>query len=194
MSAASRQMREDQTIECGTAAVIALINPLQQEALTEAFSRGGTAVLAHSFFGNTKAINMDCNADGKNELNLTFDRTFWGNLENIKIDRGSAANDGTAAVNRSYGLVNGMKVDSDGDGKDDYSISVKRGLGSRSLDVDTNKDGKADLRVTQDIGIYAGLKGLHVDLNADGTNDGYLKFDRNFWGDVKGFKFQRKPE
>jgi len=198
MSASSQAAaRRDQEIaEYGTASAIALLNPLLDEARSDAFTKQGSATVTRETGARGPAsIDVDKNGDGKTDTKLTFARTGFGNLDKVTIDSNADnKTDGSATATRSLGRVQSTAVDANGDGKNDMKITVNRPFfGYPSIDVDTNGDGKADHKLLPDVSFFGTLRGLHVDLKADGTNDGYIKFERNGWGNIDKMTFRKKP-
>lgn len=214
-AAAAAAKRDREYSEYGAATAIATLNPLLEEALESAYTKGGSATVTRGFGKHVpSAIDVDRNADGRSDLSMKFGRTSWGNLDSIQLGSGSdkaegksgdkvkkveaeingdGAN-GNAKAKRSWGKVQSVVADINGDDKPDMKITVKRGLfGVSSLDVDTNLDGKADHRLTPHKDWLGQSLGMMVDLKADGTNDGYVEFKRNWMSNIDKLEFKTKP-
>lgn len=198
MSAASQAAaRRDREIsEYGTASAIALLNPLLDEARSDAFTKqGGATVTRSTGAQGPSSMDVDKNGDGKTDTKLTFQRTSFGNLDKVTIDSNADnKTDGYATASRSLGRVQSTTVDANNNGKYEMKVSVNRPFfGHPSIDVDTNGDGKPDHKLLPDVSFFGRVKGLHVDLNADGTNDGYIEFERNGWGNIDKLLFRKQP-
>jgi hypothetical protein len=193
-NSAHRNRIDAEFSEYGIGTAISTMNPLVDEALDLAFTKGASLSVKRTTGSiHPSEIKCDKNADGLADSKLNIDYRFPARIDKISLDSNNDGKpDGTCKVTRSFGRLDKVEVDYDNDGKIDLTAKVNRLLlDVDNIEIDTNGDGKPDVKMTPDLPLFGNLRGIKVDVGADGKQDGYIEYKRNNWGNIDRLKLRR---